>query len=96
MFSHKVLRWLVPVLLLVALGANIALAGDPFYRILLALEVAFLAMAALGYALPDRLGRLLPFYVPAYFCAINCGALLGFLNFITGRRHIGWQPVSRG
>ena len=96
MFSHKVLRWLVPVLLLVALGANIALAGDPFYRILLALEVAFMASAVLGYALPERLGQLMPFYVPAYFCAINYGALLGVLNFITGRRHIVWQPVSRG
>ena len=96
MFSHKVLRWLVPVLLLAAFGANIALAGDPFYRILLALEVAFLALAVLGYALPERLGRLLPFYLPAYFCAINYGALLGFLSFLTGRRHIVWQPVSRG
>ena len=96
MFSHKVLRWLVPVLLLVALGANIALAGDPFYRILLVLEVAFMASAVLGYALPERLGRLMPFYVPAYFCAINYGALLGVLNFITGRRHVVWQPVSRG
>ena len=96
MFSHKVLRWLVPVLLLAAFGANIALAGDPFYRILLALEVAFLALAVLGYALPERLGRLMPFYLPAYFCAINYGALLGFLSFLTGRRHIVWQPVSRG
>ena len=55
-----------------------------------------MASAVLGYALPERLGRLMPFYVPAYFCAINYGALLGFLNFITGRRHVVWQPVSRG
>ena len=96
MFSHKVLRWLVPVLLLIALGANIALAGDPFYRILLALEIVFMALAVLGYMLPERLGRLMPFYVPAYFCAINYGVLLGVLNFIIGRRHIVWQPVSRG
>ena len=55
-----------------------------------------MASAVLGYALPERLGRLMPFYVPAYFCAINYGALLGVLNFITGRRHVVWQPVSRG
>lgn len=95
MFSHKLLRWLVPVCLLVALGANIPLAEDGLYRILLALQGIFYGLAALGNLLPERLGRLLPFYVPAYFCATNFGALLGLLNFLTGRRHSTWQPVSR-
>jgi cellulose synthase/poly-beta-1,6-N-acetylglucosamine synthase-like glycosyltransferase len=95
MISHKVLRWSVPVLLLIALGVNIPLAADPFYRILLALQGVFYLAAIMGNALPERLGRLWPFYVPAYFCATNFGALLGLVNFLTGRRHSVWQPVSR-
>lgn len=95
MISHKVLRWSVPVLLLIVLGVNIPLAIDSSYRILLALQGIFYLTAALGNALPERLGRRLPFYVPAYFCAINFGALLGLVNFLTGRRHSIWQPVSR-
>ena len=95
MFSHKVLRWLVPMLLLVALLANIPLAADGPYRVLLALQIAFYGLAALGNILPERLGRLFPFYVPAYFCAINLGALLGLVHFLTGRRDRVWQPVGR-
>ncbi len=95
MFSHKVLRWLVPLLLLVALGINLLLAGDQFYRILLLLQGGCYGLGVLGYLFPQRLGRLLPFYVPAYFCATNLGALLGFLNFLAGRRPSVWQPVGR-
>ena len=95
MFSHKVLRWLVPVLLLVALAVNIPLAEDPFFRLTLMLQIVFYGLAVLGNMLPERLSRLFPFYVPAYFCAINVGALLGLLHFLTGRRDRVWQPVGR-
>ncbi|MEE2871299.1 MAG: glycosyltransferase family 2 protein [Candidatus Latescibacterota bacterium] len=95
MFSHKVLRWLVPVLLLVALLVNIPLAADSLYRLLLVLQIIFYGLAVLGNILPERLSRLFPFYVPAYFCAINFGALLGLVHFLTGRRDRIWQPVSR-
>jgi hypothetical protein len=32
------------------------------------------------------------FYIPAYFCAINAGALLGLWGFLTGQRYAAWQP----
>lgn len=95
MFSHKVLRWLVPVLLLTVLLVNIPLAVDPAYRILLALQVGFYGLALLGNILPERLSRLFLFYVPSYFCAINFGALLGLVHFLIGRRDRVWQPVGR-
>jgi hypothetical protein len=65
------------------------------YRLLLVLQIIFYGLAALGNILPGRLSRLFPFYVPAYFCAINFGALLGLVHFLTGRRDRIWQPVSR-
>ena len=93
MFSHKVLRWLVPVWLLVVLAVNIPLAASEYYGLLLALQVAFYGLAALGLLLPERLGRYWLFYVPTYFTATNLGTLLGLLNFLTGRRHRVWQPT---
>ena len=93
MFSHKLLRWLVPVWLVVVLAVNIALATDGYYGLLLALQVAFYGLAALGLLLPERLGRCWLFYVPAYFTATNWGTLLGLLSFVTGRRHRVWQPA---
>ena len=93
MFSHKLLRWLVPVWLLVVLAVNIPLATDEYYGILLALQMAFYGLAALGLLLPERLGRCWLFYVPAYFTATNLGTLLGLLSFLRGRRHRVWQPA---
>ena len=93
MFSHKLLRWLVPVWLLVVLAVNVPLAASEYYGLLLALQVAFYGLAALGLLLPERLGRYWLFYVPAYFTATNLGTLLGLLSFLTGRRHRVWQPA---
>ena len=93
MFSHKLLRWLVPVWLLVVLAVNIPLAASQYYGLLLALQVAFYGLAALGLLLPEWLGRYWLFYVPAYFTATNLGTLLGLLSFLMGRRHRVWQPA---
>src|SRR5439155_256091 len=39
-WGHKVLRWCVPLLLLMALAANVALIGAGFYHLLLGLQAA--------------------------------------------------------
>ena len=93
MFSHKLLRWLVPVWLLVVLAVNIPLVVGEYYGLLLALQAAFYGLAALGLLLPERLGRYWLFYVPAYFTATNWGTLLGLLSCLMGRRHRVWQPA---
>ncbi len=93
MFSHKLLRWFVPVWLLVVIAVNIPLAASEYYGLLLALQVAFYGLATLGLLLPERLGRYWLFYVPAYFTATNWGTLLGLLSFLMGRRHRVWQPA---
>ena len=95
--SHKVVRWLVPVLLLVLLGtaAALAAAGVEPYGALLAAQVGFYALALLGGLFPRGCGRLGLFYLPAYFCAINIGALLGLLGALRGERHTVWKPVTR-
>src|SRR5262249_28875794 len=40
-WSHKVLRWCAPALMLVALAANAALLDRPFYRFTMAVQVGF-------------------------------------------------------
>lgn len=97
LLSHKVIRWFVPILLLVMLGASAAQAtdGDPQWRLLLAGQLLFYGLAALGAILPGAPGRWTLFYVPAYFCAINLGALLGVLGLLVGQRHTVWKPVAR-
>ena len=62
--SHRVLRYLTPLLHLIALGTNIALVGaSPLYVITLAVQVAVLVAAELAGAVPVRAFALARYYV---------------------------------
>ncbi len=95
--SHKVIRWLVPVLLLVMLITSVepGLARLSPYDWLFGGQLLLYALALLGGLLPVGVSRLSLFYVPAYFCAINLGALLGLLAALRGQRHTVWKPLAR-
>src|SRR5205814_4639876 len=45
-FSHRVLRWLAPALLLVAFGSNMLMVGQGHFSILLAVQSAFYVSAS--------------------------------------------------
>ncbi len=95
LFSHKVLRWLVPFFMFGAFITNSFLLIHPLYLLIFILQSIFYLLAALGNLFPRALGRFGLFYVPAYFCAINFGALLGWWRFMRGSRFAVWQPVER-
>jgi cellulose synthase/poly-beta-1,6-N-acetylglucosamine synthase-like glycosyltransferase len=95
LFSHKLLRWLVPLFMIAILIGAALLAADPLYQFLLGLQLLFYLLAILGNLFQRQLGSLGLFYIPAYFCATNFGALLGLWNFLTGRRYQVWQTASR-
>lgn len=93
LFFHKVLRWFVPYLLLVALAANIGLviSGDSvFYVYLLCAQAVLYAIAALGGL--RGLRQFAPIYVLFYFCLVNVAALQGTLRALRGHSFSTWQP----
>jgi cellulose synthase/poly-beta-1,6-N-acetylglucosamine synthase-like glycosyltransferase len=96
LFSHKFLRWLVPVFLLAALLASLFLAitGSLFYTVLLALQGLFYLMAAAGLIFQVSGSKVKIFYVPFYFCMVNSAALLGLGKLVFGRKLATWSPAS--
>ncbi|TAK35859.1 MAG: glycosyltransferase family 2 protein [Chloroflexota bacterium] len=95
--SHRVLRWaVVPFLLPVLLLTNIALAYQPLYQGLLALQLILVALAGAGWACgmlgmgSPRLTR-----VPFYFYMLNVAALVGFYRYISGRQKVTWTRTRR-
>lgn len=94
--SHRVLRWMVvPFLLPLAFLANVMLASDPFYALLLALQVTLYGAAAIGYHLQQRDIRWKVFYIPFYFVFLNVAALMGAYRYLTGRQPVTWEKVQR-
>jgi len=94
MLSHKLLRYLVPWLLISAFLANLAAARSiPVMKTTLAIQAAFYALALFGMVL-DRLElhqRLLG--MPYYFVLANVAAAIGLIKFSLGQSHIVWEPI---
>ena len=94
-FSHKVLRWKFPSMMIVAFVCNLFLLSDPFYRVLFFLQLAFYAAALLG-GLLDLLRWRVPLISAIYhFVALNLALLLGFFVYLRGVSSSAWEPTPR-
>lgn len=89
--SHKVLRLVVPVaLVLMALSAP--LLEGPLFRAATWLQLFFYGLALLGGVAPAaRRNRLVN--VSYFFVVLNAGALAGFWCWATGRSGTAWRPA---
>ncbi len=92
--SHKALRLLTPLGLVAALVANLPLLQSPFYRVCLALQLAFYAAALAGHARRDRRDRSPLLSLPYLVCVLAGAALVGFLRFARGRQAVTWERAS--
>jgi hypothetical protein len=90
--SHRLLRWGVPVFLIIALLASAALVSRPFYAVVLALQLAFYGSAALAFGL-ERGGGRAPraLVVPLYFCLVNLAPLVAFWMLAKGEKKVVWE-----
>lgn len=88
--SHKLLRVLVPFLLAAAFGANLALAGSQFYRVLLLAQAAFYGLCLLSVAAPPRAAaRVLKLF--SAFTILNFSAIVGFVRYFTNSQGVIWK-----
>jgi cellulose synthase/poly-beta-1,6-N-acetylglucosamine synthase-like glycosyltransferase len=94
LFSHKVMRYLVPLFLIAILGTTAWLAPHSIvFAIVLAGQAAFYGAAALAWVL-ERIGfhnRLLA--IPQYFVLANLASLIAFYKFLSGERYARWEPI---
>jgi cellulose synthase/poly-beta-1,6-N-acetylglucosamine synthase-like glycosyltransferase len=94
LLSHKVVRYLVPVFLIVVLVASALLArGSVFYTVVLLAQLAFYAAAVVALALEQagRHSRVLA--LPQYFVVANVASLLACYKFLRGERFARWEPI---
>ena len=95
-FSHKVLRWKVPFLVLVTLGLSAFLASDSFLYLILALmQLLVIVTPVIEYILRKIGIQSLPLRFISHFVLMNMALLAGFFKFAGGIRNNVWQPTSR-
>ena len=89
-FSHKVLRTVAPILLLLLLAASFWLA-QPWAMILVAIQGVLYLSAYAGYVCQRR-GRVVTWLSPPlYFCLGNLAMLVGTVRFLVNRRRCAWE-----
>jgi cellulose synthase/poly-beta-1,6-N-acetylglucosamine synthase-like glycosyltransferase len=92
--SHKLLRWLIPVFMAGAFGANLfLLEHGKFYQALLSSQITFYVFAAIGWLESPRPSLSKLFYVPYYFCLVNYASLLGIISNYRGQKFAVWNTV---
>jgi cellulose synthase/poly-beta-1,6-N-acetylglucosamine synthase-like glycosyltransferase len=92
--SHKLLRWIIPFLLISVLVTNCILLGRPLYNAALVVQVLFYVWAAAGFVFRNRMRRFQFALVGYFLLAMNLAFLIGFFRFVAGRREPTWQRVN--
>jgi poly-beta-1,6-N-acetyl-D-glucosamine synthase len=89
--SHKVLRWVLPLLMLAMLVSSALLAGHPLYRAALVAQVLFYAWALIGFLFRERMAPVRYSLIGYFLLAINLAFLVGFVQFLSGRQEVRWK-----
>ncbi|MGD0822313.1 MAG: glycosyltransferase family 2 protein [Desulfomonilia bacterium] len=93
LFSHKLMRWLVPWFLIIAIFAHFGLSvRSRFYRALLIPHACFYILAVLG-SLTSSCSVFVK--IPFYFIQVNRAIAMAWIKFMKGERFVTWTPSAR-
>lgn len=95
LWGHKVMRWLVPVFMVLAFLSNLMLLGEPFYNVAFVLQLGLYGLAALAALFAPFNVRLLPLSLPLYFVTVNWAALVAMGRVLRGYKAVTWETVRR-
>lgn len=95
-WSHKVLRWVAPFFILIALFCNYFLANHSvFYHYLFYIQIALLCTPLIDYVLSKMGIHLKAMRYMAYFYLMNAALLAGFFHYLSGVKNSTWQRTHR-
>ncbi len=95
-FSHKVIRWFVPFLVMLTLGTSLALGIDMLiYRILALSQLFILVIPIIDHFLRKIKIHTIPLRFVSHFVLMNLALLAGFMRYLGGIKNNVWQPTRR-
>ena len=95
-FSHKFLRWLAPVLMLVLLASNVlVLDRGLFFQSCFAAQAALYSIAGLGYVRNGKTRKSKFLLIPFYFVSMNLALLIGMFHALFKKDGGMWRRIER-
>lgn len=94
LISHKLLRYSVPVFLILLFLANAFLGiNSLIFQVIFFFQTGFYAMALAAWFVERNGVRLGVLAIPLYFSLANLASLIGFYKFLSGERYARWEPI---
>ncbi|MBZ0168997.1 MAG: glycosyltransferase [Kofleriaceae bacterium] len=93
LLSHRILRYLTPVLACGAFLSSTILAMEPLYRSAFVIQVLFYLFAFVGLVIGKAGSAIAVFRVPMSFCAWNAGFAAGLLKVVRRQRITVYEPI---
>ncbi len=95
--SHRVLRWTITPLALVALLIlnAILIPLSDFYFTIFVLQLIFYFSALLGWVLKKKKLKMKILFIPYYFFIMNYAVFMGFGRFIKKSQSVNWERAKR-
>lgn len=94
-FSHKVLRWVMPMLLISFFFVTLMTLDQTIPKIFLYLQIVFYFMALLGFIFLRKVHKLKILYVPLYFVMMNVAVAHGFIRYLKKGQTANWRKAER-
>ena len=96
LWSHKIIRWMVPFMLVSALVSNLLLINQSLqFQKWLVYQLSFYFSAALGGFLEKQDIKIMPLQLAYYFITVNLAIIMGFVKFIQGKEGAIWRRTRR-
>jgi cellulose synthase/poly-beta-1,6-N-acetylglucosamine synthase-like glycosyltransferase len=94
LLSHKVVRYLAPVFLMILLTTSGILAvRNVWYASAFGAQVAFYFIAVVSWLLEKAGVKTSWLALPQYFVITNLASLIAFVKLLRGERYIKWEPL---
>lgn len=95
-FSHKVIRWFVPFLVILTLASSMFLgAGNPWYLTLAIVQLGVILIPLIDLLLRKIKIQSLPLRFVSHFVLMNLALMAGFFRYLGGIKDNVWQPTNR-
>ncbi len=94
-WSHKVIRWLSPLFLLLILLLSVCLVHETYFKLFLYLYLFSIFAALFDLVLSRFRKEILLLRFISHFYAMNSALFLGFVNYLKGVKTNVWQPTKR-
>ena len=96
LWSHKLMRWLVPAFMILLLAATARLAqSSGIYLVILLVQLAFYALAVAGLSLSLKGLPGIASRIASWFAVTNSAAVVAWIKYAGGVRQELWSPSAR-